>query len=631
MTGIGRFLKGENGYDAFARRGMLYTAFIALLAGAVMFSYIYASPALALMTWEGWIYLSVASLGHAATFLFAAYALYLIVGLTGLRRPAAWLMVAICAILVVLLVINRQVYAIYRFHINGFIINMLTGPGAGNIFVFDPWMVAKECGLLALIAAMAVVLYYAALWLAGKAGRVMVWGVGGVLALCAVSAHLYHAYAAFTHHVAVTRAAVSLPYFYPLTAKSLLTKLGVREPEGGAMSGLAAASGEVCFPLEPLAAVTPDTLPDIYLILLDSWNPRGFTEETMPNAWRFASENTRFLDHRSSSNGTRCSVFGIFFGIPGYYWESFEAACLPPPLIVRLQELNYKIQAYPSANLHNPDFRNMVFRTVDNLNEAHEGGSVLDNDIELTRRFLADMENDSSGIRNSEPRFSFLFYDLPHAIALPAEHNTHFTPAWDYADYTRLDNNLDPTEFWNLYRNCLWEDDRLLGLVFDAIERREQETGREALVILSGDHGQEFNENHKNYWGHSGNYSRAQIQVPLAVKFPGGADVGNSYGHRTTHYDFVPTLMGRYLGVENSPETYSLGYDLADVSANRGWHISGSNLNFAFITPGDTILEKGGAGELYVYDSVMNPIGDYNVNPMEMTAAMNRLNRFFSR
>ena len=87
-------------------------------------------------------------------------------------------------------------------------------------------------------------------------------------------------------------------------------------------------------------------------------------------------------------------MFGIYFGISGYYWESFEAACVAPPLITRLQELGYEIQAYPSANLHNPDFRSMVFRTVDNVNEAAEGCSVLESDRALTGKFLADLESD---------------------------------------------------------------------------------------------------------------------------------------------------------------------------------------------------------------------------------------------
>ena len=150
MFDLKGFLRGKGNFKDFAKIGVLYMALASILMGVVMFSYIFASPALVLMTAEGWVYLAIASLGHAATFALAAYAVYMTVGLTGLRRPAVWVMVGFCALCVMALVINRQVYAIYRFHINGFILNMITGPGAGNIFVFDLWMVVKECMVLAL-------------------------------------------------------------------------------------------------------------------------------------------------------------------------------------------------------------------------------------------------------------------------------------------------------------------------------------------------------------------------------------------------------------------------------------------------------------------------------------------------
>ena len=631
MSDMIRFLKGEGNFRDFAKRGFLYFAMVVLFAAVVMFSYVFVSPAAGMMTAEGWIYLALASVGHAVTLGVTTYLIYLLIGGTGLRRPALWIMIILSVLMVVLLVVNRQVYAIYRFHINGFILNMLTGPGAGDIFVLDTWMVLKECCLLLLFAGATVGLYYLAAWVFKCTRKGYVWPLASVMLFCVLFGHLYHAYGAFTRHAQVVRGAVTLPYFYPLTAKSLLTKLGVKAPAGNDLDAIEVASGEIQFPLETLTVYEPDSLPDIYLILLDSWNSRGLTAEGMPNAWRFAEENTRFTEHLSSSNGTRCSVFGIYFGVPGYYWESFEAACVAPPMISRLQELGYKIQAYPAANLHNPDFRNMVFRNVADINEADPGATVLESDEKLTARFLADMASRDADSAAVNPHFSFLFYDLPHAIALPAERNTRFTPAWEYADYTRLNNDLNPTEFWNLYRNCLYEDDLLLGKVFDAIEEREAATGRKALVILSGDHGQEFNENLHNYWGHSSNFSKAQIRVPLVVRFPGGDYAGKVLSHRTTHYDFVPTIMGRYLGVENEPEVYSLGHDLTDSVADRRWHIAGANLNYAFVTPGDTILEKGGAGELNVYDPQMNPVRDYKVNAAEISAALEKLNRFFRK
>lgn len=145
------------------------------------------------------------------------------------------------------------------------------------------------------------------------------------------------------------------------------------------------------------------------------------------------------------------------------------------------------------------------------------------------------------------------------------------------------------------------------------------------VVILTGDHGQEFNENKKNFWGHNGNFSSSQIAVPLICHFPGRKpEVMN---HRTTHYDIVPTLMKNYLGVNNDLNDYSMGFLLDDTS-NRFWHIVGSELNYAFITENGDILEKKADGSLEVTDSCLNLLIDYNIDVVKMKQSIEKLNRF---
>ena len=43
---------------------------------------------------------------------------------------------------------------------------------------------------------------------------------------------------------------------------------------------------------------------------------RTLTKETMPVAWQFAMDNQWYHNHFSSSNGTRYSIFGMFFSGP---------------------------------------------------------------------------------------------------------------------------------------------------------------------------------------------------------------------------------------------------------------------------------------------------------------------------
>ena len=145
------------------------------------------------------------------------------------------------------------------------------------------------------------------------------------------------------------------------------------------------------------------------------------------------------------------------------------------------------------------------------------------------------------------------------------------------------------------------------------------------MVVITGDHSQEFNENHKNYWGHNSNFSQHQIKVPLIVHIPG--EKPQIYTHRTTHYDIVPTILTTAMNVTTPPSAYSTGHLLTDTTS-RSWHIVGSELNYAFIIPGDTILEKSAEGGLQVYDAHMNPVSDYHIDVQAFNKATETLNRF---
>ena len=183
---------------------------------------------------------------------------------------------------------------------------------------------------------------------------------------------------------------------------------------------------------------------------------------------------------------------------------------------------------------------------------------------------------------------------------------------------------MDPTPFWNLYRNCCYQDDLLLGRIFETLKKEGLMDN--TIIILSGDHSQEFNENHHNYWGHNGNFSKAQIGVPMIWHVPGAKP--QKFTHRTTHYDVVPTLMKNHLGVKNNPADYSMGRMMMDKTP-RLWHVVGSNLNYAFIIKNDTILEKTADGALDVYDAHMNPVKNYRLPAKQFDKAIKQLNRFF--
>ena len=141
-----------------------------------------------------------------------------------------------------------------------------------------------------------------------------------------------------------------------------MTNLGFKAPVDTRMLQKG-GNGTLAYPIHALQTERPDSLPNIVLVLLDSWNKRSLTPQCMPNTYRWAQQQQWFDNHLSASNGTRSAVFGLFFGLTCYYWEDFEAARVSPVFIDRLQQLGYDIRVYPSAQFYNPNFAKSPSRT----------------------------------------------------------------------------------------------------------------------------------------------------------------------------------------------------------------------------------------------------------------------------
>lgn len=600
---------------------LFYLSATLLLTGQFLFA-LWDSHVLKQMDVLGGVFYLSSCLSHAATCMLPSLLVALLLGFVRLPRLALISQGIGVAVVLVLAHLDAQVYAIYRFHINGFVLNMVFGPGAGEIFTFDKMLLFKEEALFSLLMLLVLGVYWLSQWIWRRCAKAYTAKSLGLIFGFTLLAHLMHIWGSFVSHTSIVQSAKLLPYYYPTTSYSLMTKLGFRAPNDLRMlhSG---GSGTITYPVQTLDTETPEQLPNILIILIDSWNKRTLTPECMPNVYRFAQEHQWYTNHFSGSNGTRSGVFSLFYGLSCYYWEDFEASGVRPLFIDRLLALGYDCRTYPSATLENPNFAKVLFSRIPNLRVSTSGASAEARDARLCRDYVEELpQREASG----RPLFSFLFLDLPHSCEPMDKAHAPFQPAWEYADYTKLRNDLDPLPFFNLYRNTCYRADQLLAPVLAQL----RDGGRldNTIVLISGDHGQEFNENKHNYWGHNSNFSAAQLGVPLIAHFPQQA--AGRYTYRTTHYDLVPTLLSRYLGVCNDPRDYSMGKLLSD-SADRSWQVVGSNLNYAFLLPGDTILEKNAEGGLEVYDARMNPLPNYRIDTKAFNVAMERLNHFYKK
>jgi hypothetical protein len=609
------------------KQGFFYYLLAVLLEGLLLMFYMQGDPVAASMDAFGWLFFLTSCVGHAAVVMLAVMLLFYVPwALLGWRRVAAALSVGAVSLTTMIVFVNMQVYKIYRFHINGFILNMLTGPGASDIFDFDTKLYLTEGAIALAIIAICTGLWWIAGRLSQRWGARQVKWSAALLALTLAVANACYVYGSFVVKPSVMKSAQLVPYYFPLSATSFMQDvlgmerhvLAIDEGEGG---------GELCYPLQPLVVDTAAAAkPNIVMILIDSWSRLSLTPECMPHLWQLAHQEQWYQNHVSCGNGTSFSVFGMFTGLQPYYWTTFESNRISPLLVDELLRQGYDFRAYPSASLEDPPFSRMLFQHVPNLRINTPGETAYERDLKIKSDLLADLPRLKE---QQKPFFVFIFFDLLHAYSLPKELLNRFQPSWEYGDFARLNNDMDPTPFWNLYRNSAYQTD---GMV-NAVVERLKELGMydETLVMITGDHAQEYNENHKNYWGHNSNFTQYQIGVPLIVHYPDTAlQQPTAYTHRTTHYDFVPTLMHNYLGVENPLDDYCAGRLLNDTTP-RLWHFVGHELRYAFIIEGDTILTKEGAGYVDVTDARLNPVPDYQVKPREFDAAIKRLNRFFKK
>ncbi|HOU66959.1 MAG TPA: sulfatase-like hydrolase/transferase [Paludibacteraceae bacterium] len=603
--------------------GFIYYVLSTLVVSIQFLFYLLNSPQLEYMDFSGMFFFVTAAISQAALFTLIPFLLvFLPVALiTGKDKLSYALFLIFIALEEILLYINGFVFSLYKFHINGFVLSLYFGEGGDEIFTFDFMVYLKITAAVVFVVVGNVLLVMVARKIYKQFNKIYFVPCLSVMIFFLLFSNLFHAYAAVVQKQSVIKSSSHIPYYFPLTANRLMIKLGVITPDDLVTADFG-KNGNVGlkYPLKKLD-VDSVSRKNIVVIVIDSWNYNSMNPEAMPNVYSFSSKNAVYENHLSSSNGTRGSIFGLFFGTSSYYWTDFDVSGVTPLLVDELQKENYAIKTFPSATLQNPNFAKLLFYKVPGINANTNGATTFDRDCQLTKDFVSFVDTSKVG---DKPFFAFLFYDLAHSFECPKDRARKFIPSWDFADYMKLNNDMDPTPFWNLYLNCVNAVDSLAGVVLNKLE--EKGLLDNTIVVITGDHGQEFNENHKNYWGHGSNYTYPQIHVPFIVHRPGGKAERHTY--RTTHYDVSPTLMREALGVKGDPQDYSMGRLLTD-STFRNWHVVGDNLNFAFIVEDNVIIEKKPSGSLEIYDAHLNPLDNYKVKSKDLNQAILNLNKFY--
>lgn len=479
-------------------------------------------------------------------------------------------------ILLIALVTDTFVYQQYRFHINWAMIDLAL-VGGNEVFTFSVAMMIRMVLLIIVLGIMAAVLVWGATKNRGKA----LWPCVVILTsyLCV---NLVNAYSVAQNIKSITVLSDRVPLYYPIRANTFLSRFGLvvlQEEQINRPNVFTAFR----YPLNNVVYGKGENL-NVVIVAIDSLRSDVVTPEIMPNLTKIAKGGISFQDHYSSGNATRSGIFGLFYGLPPSYWQAALSSSTSPALMNGFIDAGYDIGVFSTATLKRPEFYSTVFSRVRPLRMGSEGsGGVIDRDIESIKDFESWLSN-----RDVNQKFmSFVFLDSVHAVAVPESEQLPYKNYWEDINHLELGPDFDPVPYFNRYKNSAYGADILIGKILDIL--RDKKLLSNTVVVVTSDHGDEFNDSGLNYWGHNGNFSRAQIKIPLVMYWPGiNAQVVK---HRTTAYDVSATLLKRVLAAQNPLEDFGVGQDLFDSKPREVFFV-GSYSEDAIVAGDEVLLIK---------------------------------------
>lgn len=519
-------------------------------------------------TAEGGLFFALLTLSHWYILLYLLVPLLflpliLLVPAPKLVRPLGMVLATLCLTLVV---VDAFSFSLYRFHLNGFVFSLLFSDAGGEIFVFDPIVYLSALAGLALILALVWWINRLAWRMVQRQNaRRLGYQLAAAIVIAFLGQNFWFALANATGNHDITSQARLYPGYLPTRADDALRELGLVD-EVSAARRLQAVSGAVDYPKSPISCEAQQGLPNIFVMVVDSWRYDQLNAEVTPHIQALAEESLQFTNHYSGGNNTRTGLFSLLYGLPATYWESFLDARAGSALINAIQAQGYDLAIYASAKLTAPEFDRTIFADAQGVRKQTDADSVYGRDALANREFVAHIK-----AAKKRPVFGLLFYDAPHSYAYAEKYRDHFQPAAKAVNYFALGKDSDPQPLLNLYRNAVISDDALVGEALGAI--REAGMWDNSVIIVTADHGQEFNDNGLGFWGHNGNFTDAQIRVPFIVKWPGRTP--QQFDYRTTHYDLAPTLMQELLGCRNAASDYSVGTSLFSSQPREDFVVGG--------------------------------------------------------
>lgn len=614
----------QNSASLFQRKLYLVFLFNLVVIFYISFQYIHF-----LENIEGFwlkIYLALTTMSHF--FLLGSLPLLLsllLFKLTKSEKITRIVHILLSALILMVIKLDAVIFEQFRYHLSPIVFKLVFGKRASDIFQFSTFNIVLAILFVFLLIGLQILFYFLAQKFSNRNKKLYVKPTLIVWFLALLTSHLVYAWSDANYFRPVTQIKNVFPVFYPLTADSLLMKLGLVDLEKAKKNeqmAMQQASQNVQYPLKPIVSSPIHPKKNILYLVIDTWRHGLMNEQVTPNIYAFSKRCQVFENHYSGSNMTTGGIFSLFYGIPATYFDTFTGQEIQPVMMAELQRQKYQLDILSSSNVENPPFNRNVFSHIPNLRLASKAERPANRDQEINDLWL---QHFGQLTQKPEPFFGFLFYDSAHGFDYPDQYPIVFKPSLKEVNYLELTDDYDPTEFINRYKNSLHYIDSLIGKVLHQLEQSGQLNN--TIVVITSDHGQEFNDNHKGYWQHGGNFTDEQIKTPMLIF--DASKLPKLHTEQTLHYDLAPTIMQHYLGVKNKISEYSFGCDMFQPIVRKSF-ICGYNQRFAVVEQ-NQITNIYPSGLFDVTDKKLNPLSDEQINYELVTQEMKNLNRFFKK
>ena len=287
--------------------------------------------------------------------------------------------------------------------------------------------------------------------------------------------------------------------------------------------------------------------PNIYIFVIESLRNDCITEKITPHFHKFKEENISFNLSLANSNNTHNSWFSIFYSKYPFYWTQIKQKGWTKgsiPLNI-LKNAGYKINVFASSGLQYYRMDNILFgQEEDLLTEDFFSGN------HIPPYFSDDLAIQKALEKEDRSNVNIIFLESTHFhYSLPPEYKLKFHPSLKNISSiltTPSQHKLNCLK--NRYKNSINYLDSLFANFIAAL--KEKNIYEESIIIVTGDHGEEFFE--KGHLFHASHLSHVQTHIPIFYKL-GQNDrfIVNENLQITSQIDIFPTVLDYLLPHDN--------------------------------------------------------------------------------